>query len=331
MFPGRPSASDMRSFAAEILRRSSQRLAPHPEELTSAVEPEAARPPVVAVPAKKPHGPADTTESRDGGSDTLVSPKAVQVAYQPIFNLNSGMTVGVEALGLWAEDAIDALSPLTTHVGVAGQEILATAIAQGSTWRQHREYAPAVITANLSTLDLLDPDLVPMISVALATHGLDPRRLCIEVNESALMEDIAATAAVMGRLKDLGLLLAIDDFGTGHSSLSHLRKLPVDILKVDRSFVQSIYNREDRVIAKAVIDLAHTLGMTTIAEGVETRLQVEVLHALNCDMAQGPYLQCPVSADALDFGQIDFDAPSPIENSDLRFAPSTAMSSFVRR
>ena len=278
---------------------------------------------------------------------TAVHTGRLQVAYQPIVHLHSGNIVGIEALARWHDEAFGTVSPdrfiaIAERSGLingVGREILDAAVAQGSAWTR-QEVMPAMMTLNVSNRQLLDPDLIPSITRTLEAHQLEPRRLCIEITESAMMDDIASSLEVLGRMKDLGLILAIDDFGTGHSSLSHLRSMPVDILKIDRSFVQSIYNRDDRVIVKAVIDLAHTLGMTTIAEGVETRMQVEVLHALNCDMAQGFYLQAPVTADQVDFGKIDFDAPSPIgpaepaaanESLGLSSAPAAATGSFVRQ
>ena len=215
-------------------------------------------------------------------------------------------------------------------IGELGRQIMQTAIAQSSAWNQEGQPAP-ITTINLSNRQLLDPDLIPTIALLLHEHDLDPSRLCLEISESVVMSDVAASMTILGHMKDLGLRLAIDNFGTGYSSLSYLRRLPVDMLKIDQSFVQSIYNRDDRVITKAIIDLAHTLGMTTVAEGVETRLQVEVLHALNCDMAQGFYLHVPAEAAEVDFGRIDFEAPSLSENLDFSSASARTAGQYVRQ
>jgi EAL domain-containing protein (putative c-di-GMP-specific phosphodiesterase class I)/GGDEF domain-containing protein len=260
------------------------------------------------------------------------------VDYQPIVSLHSGQTVAVEALARWNDDVLGSISPTTFIpiaeeaglIGELGRHIMQTAIAQGSAWNQVGQPAP-ITTFNLSNRQLLDPELIPTIDLLLTEHHLDPSQLCLEISESVVMSDVAASMTILGHMKDLGLRLAIDNFGTGYSSLSYLRRLPVDILKIDQSFVQSVYNRDDRVITKAIIDLAHTLGMTTIAEGVETRLQVEVLHALNCDMAQGFYLHAPVAADEVDFGRIDFEAPSLSENPDFSSVPARTTGLYVRQ
>lgn len=262
----------------------------------------------------------------------------LSVSYQPIISLHSGETVAVEALARWNDDKLGSISPATFIpiaeesglIGELGRLVLQTAIAQASVWNKAGE-SETLMTINLSNRQLLDPELIPAISSLLDEHGLDPRLLCFEISESVVMSDVAASMTILGRIKDLGLLLAIDNFGTGYSSLSYLRRLPVDILKIDQSFVQSIYNRDDRVITKAIIDLAHTLGMTTVAGGVETRLQVEVLHALNCDMAQGFYFHAPMPADDVDFGHIDFTTPSLTENPDFSTALAGTTPQHVRQ
>jgi len=267
---------------------------------------------------------------------TALQDRRLGVQYQPIVNLHSGQTIAVEAAAHWNDDVLGSLSPATfipiAEAGLMGEVehlVLREAVAQVSAW--NREGQPAPITSvNLSNRQLLDPGLIPRIESLLAENNLDPRQFCFEISESVLMSDVAASMTILGLMKDLGLLLAIDDFGTGYSSLSYLRRLPVDMLKIDQSFVQSIYNRDDRVIIKAIIDLAHTLGMTTVAEGVETRLQVEVLHALKCDMAQGPYLHAPAPADQIDFDQINFEAPSLSENPDFSSASARSTCRSVR-
>lgn len=239
--------------------------------------------------------------------------RSVSVDFQPIVNLNNGEVVAVEALARW-RGKNGPISPAlfipvaeeSGLINALGKLVIEASIHQGAKWRAlgHR----TLVSVNLSNNQLLDSALIPTIRSIVDTHGLDPRYLCLEITESVVMDDVAKSMTILGQLKDLGMVLAIDDFGTGYSSLSYLRRLPVDIIKIDRSFVQTVHNRDDRVIAKAIIDLAHTLGMTTIAEGVETPLQVEVLHTLNCDMAQGFLLHSPAPAPAVDFTPTDFDA-----------------------
>lgn len=264
--------------------------------------------------------------------------KRLGVNYQPIVSLHSGQTVGVEALARWNDEELGSICP-TTFIPIAeesgliselGRVILQASIAQGSTWNQSGD-SETLTTVNISNHQLLDPELVPTIERLLNEHNLNPRLLCLEISESVLMSDVAASMTILGCMKDLGLRLAIDNFGTGYSSLCYLRRLPVDILKIDQSFVQSIYSRDDRVITKAIIDLAHTLGMTTVADGVETRLQVEVLHALNCDMAQGPYLHVPASAGDVSFKPIDFEASSLSENPDFSSVPARTTRQYVQQ
>ncbi len=239
----------------------------------------------------------------------------LDVHYQPIINLHSGAIVGLEALARWNHPSWGTVSPgvfipVAEESGLIdqlGDVVLRNATAQAQRWST-TPLGQSVMTVNLSNRQLLDPHLISRIRDALDEYEIEPGLLCLEITESVVMSDVALSMAVLGGLKDLGVCLAIDDFGTGYSSLSYLRRLPVDILKIDRSFVQSIYNRDDRIITKAIIDLAHTLGMTTVAEGVENRLQVEVLHALECDMAQGFLLHHPVAADEIDMSSIDFSA-----------------------
>lgn len=237
----------------------------------------------------------------------------VDVHYQPIVNLHDGAVVGVEALARWQHEAIGPISPglfipVAEESGLIselGAHVMEATVRQGATWNRSLP-TDTLVTMNLSGRQLLDRNLVHTVRSILDQHSLDPALLCLEITESVVMNDVATSMTILGMLKDLGLCLAVDDFGTGYSSLSYLRRLPVDILKIDRSFVGSIYNRDDRMIVKAIIDLAHTLGMTTVAEGIETRMQVEVLHALDCDMAQGFLLHPPTTAEEVDMTPIDF-------------------------
>lgn len=269
---------------------------------------------------------------------TALRDEQLGVHYQPIVSLHSGKTVGVEALARWNDDVLGPISPLTFIpiaeesglIGELGRGVLQDAITQGSAWNNEGQPGP-LMTVNLSNRQLLDPEIIPTIDEFLTEAQLDPRQVCLEISESVVMSDVASSMTILGHMKDLGLCLAIDDFGTGYSSLSYLRQLPVDILKIDQSFVQSIYNRDDRVITKAIIDLAHTLGMTTVAEGVETQLQTEVLQALNCDMAQGFYLHAPTPAEQVDFSPIDFEALSVSENPDWSSGPAATTGLYARQ
>lgn len=163
-----------------------------------------------------------------------------------------------------------------------------------------------VMRVNLSPRQLEDPDLVDLVGSALARYGLDPHNLCLEITETALMTDAEASLAVLQRLDALGVALAIDDFGTGYSSLSYLKRFPVDILKIDRSFVDGLpVDDEDAAIVSTVVSLALSLGMTVTAEGVETPEQADTLVGLGCGRGQGWLYSRAVPPGVLESGFID--------------------------
>jgi EAL domain-containing protein (putative c-di-GMP-specific phosphodiesterase class I) len=144
------------------------------------------------------------------------------------------------------------------------------------------------VAVNMSARQLMSPVLVEMVRMALKATGLPANRLCIELTESAVLSSIEVATEVLGQLRKLGVLIALDDFGTGFSSLSYLRQLPVDIVKIDRSFVEQIDSDPvARAIVGAVLSLAQSLGMTVVAEGVESETQREQLRQLGCDVVQG--------------------------------------------
>jgi len=182
-----------------------------------------------------------------------------------------------------------------------GRWILRRACAQVRSWG---ETGPAdtslTVTVNLSARQLQDPGLVDDVAGALAAADLEPHRLVLEITESVLMEDTDQTIARLGELKALGIRLAIDDFGTGYASLSYLKRLPVDCLKIDRSLIKGVgHDTEDTAIVRAVVTLAQTLGIVVTAEGVETAEQLAQLRALGCEQGQGYYFARPVAADRL--------------------------------
>jgi EAL domain-containing protein (putative c-di-GMP-specific phosphodiesterase class I) len=178
-------------------------------------------------------------------------------------------------------------------------EVLRQAIAQCAEWRSAgRDLRVAV---NLSARNLLDVQLPDEVAELLARHRLPASSLELEVTESTLMSDPLRARGVMARLSEMGIALAIDDFGTGYSSLALLRQLPVDTLKVDRSFVMHMDTQDDdAMIVRSTIGLAHSLGLRTVAEGVETEGVLEELRALGCDMLQGFHLSRPLPADQLE-------------------------------
>jgi diguanylate cyclase (GGDEF)-like protein/PAS domain S-box-containing protein len=229
----------------------------------------------------------------------------VTLLYQPIFSTADGSPVAVESLARWEHPQRGAISP-ATFVPLAEENGLVVALGLAvldETCRQLAEWdqllgpvAPARANVNVSVLQL-DRHLRDHVESALVRHGLEPHRLSVEITESALVKDPASARAVLLELRDLGVELAIDDFGTGYSSLAYLRQLPVTCLKVDRSFVAELADGHAE-IASAVIALAGTLGLQTVAEGVETAEQAAELTRLGATYLQGFRLAQPMSGAA---------------------------------
>ena len=229
--------------------------------------------------------------------------------YQPIASVATGEVTGVEALVRWAHPergllAPDAFIPLaeeTGSIGSIGGWVLRAACAALQGWTGTSPQAAALtVSVNISAIQLQDPNWADSVLAALRQSRLDPSRLELEVTESALSADPGAAAAILGRLRQMGVRLAIDDFGTGHSSLTALRRYPFTSLKIDRSFVGGIHTgSDDNAIVAASLALARTIGLTTIAEGVETQEQLDFLARNGCDALQGYYLSPPVPADAI--------------------------------
>ncbi|MDX3187637.1 EAL domain-containing protein [Streptomyces sp. MN03-5084-2B] len=231
-------------------------------------------------------------------------------AYQPVVDLRTGEMVAVEALLRWTHPRLGPISPAefiplaeeSDLINVIGKEML-RATTRELAARRVRHGLDLTLKVNLSARQLDDPHLVPAVQDALAATGLPVGALCLEVTESALMRDQEAAAEVLASLRSLGVLLAIDDFGTGYSSLAQLRRLTLDTLKIDRSFITGIAeSRDAEAIVTSIIAMAHAVDLTVIAEGVESAEQLDLLRALGCDQAQGYHLGHPVPAAEL-FGQ----------------------------
>lgn len=180
--------------------------------------------------------------------------------------------------------------------------MLKEACAQVRRWQdRYPSDPPLQANVNLSAKQFHQPDLAGDVAEVLAETDLDPRNLVLEITENVVMEDAVVTLAILGALKSLGVGLAIDDFGTGYSSLAYLKRFPVDTLKIDGLFVAGLgESTKDEVIVAAVIGLAHGLGLTAIPEGVETAEQLQRLHEMGCDMAQGFYFSRPLPTEAVD-------------------------------
>jgi diguanylate cyclase (GGDEF)-like protein/PAS domain S-box-containing protein len=215
--------------------------------------------------------------------------------YQPEVDIASGAICGFEALVRWEHPtrgllAPGAFIPLAEETGLIvpiGEWVLREACTEATHWAGLSD-EPLTLSVNLSARQLAQHDLVSMVRRAVAETGIDPSTLCLEITESAVMESGSATTAQLRALKSLGVSLAIDDFGTGFSSLAHLRRFPVDVLKIDGTFVAGLgHEPQDASIAAAVISLAHALGLETVAEGIETDEQLTILRQLGCDLGQG--------------------------------------------
>jgi diguanylate cyclase (GGDEF)-like protein/PAS domain S-box-containing protein len=218
-----------------------------------------------------------------------------ELYYQPQVDLLSGSVVGLEALIRWRHPSLGLVRPdrfihLAEETGLIvpiGAWVLRTACRQSRAW-QHAGYGALRIAVNLSARQFAQPGLVREIETVLIDTGLAPACLEIELTESLVMEDVEGAIRTMVQLKDMGVKLSIDDFGTGYSSLSYLRRFPVDVLKIDRSFVRDITSSEDdAAMVSAIIELARGLRMRVIAEGVETEAQLDYLKRRGCDEVQG--------------------------------------------
>jgi diguanylate cyclase (GGDEF)-like protein/PAS domain S-box-containing protein len=221
--------------------------------------------------------------------------------YQPIFDLDSVAIRGVEALIRWQHPTRGVISPddfipVLEDSGMiveVGRWVLHTACAQAARW-QAKGYA-TTMSVNVSMRQLESDTLVAHVTEALGSSGLDPRSLIVEVTESTLMKDANATVGRLQKLKDLGVLIAIDDFGTGYSSMAYLRQFPVDVLKIDRSFVAEMDGTPaSATLIHTLIELGRTLGLITLAEGIEDHSQLEGLRNELCDRGQGFIFSRPV-------------------------------------
>ena len=226
--------------------------------------------------------------------------------YQPKFTLDGRHIEGLEALLRWQHPERGMVPPgefipVAEGTGIIlrlTERVLGLALTQMRRWLD--EGHPVPVAVNLSTRCLMDADLPDLVAVLLAQHRVPARLLRLEVTESAVMGDAARCLDVLQRLHDLGVHLSIDDFGTGYSSMAYLRQLPVDELKIDRSFVMGMTDtQQDAVLVRTAIDLGHNLGLTVVAEGVEGAEHVAALQDLGCDIAQGFHFSRPLPSDSL--------------------------------
>ncbi|HTA35542.1 MAG TPA: GGDEF domain-containing phosphodiesterase, partial [Solirubrobacteraceae bacterium] len=234
---------------------------------------------------------------------TALKRREFELHYQPKIDLRSGRVVGVEALVRWRHPERGLMMPMTfiplleqtALVGPVTLQVIDTALAQAARWRDRGlELGMAV---NLSARNLLDRDLPGQVAALLHRHELTPSCLTLEITESATMSDPLRAAEVLHALRSTGAGISIDDFGTGNASLSYLASLPASEIKIDRSFVAGVCeDKRSEAIIRAIVDLAGNLHMRVVAEGIETRVVIERLIELGCDVGQGYLISRPVAA-----------------------------------
>jgi diguanylate cyclase (GGDEF)-like protein len=227
--------------------------------------------------------------------------------YQPNISIHTGRAAYAEALvrwnhpshGLMQPDEFIPLAEQSGSIGALTKWVLRRAIQECAGWAARG--TPMIVAVNLSPLDLFDSELPTFISGLLSESALPASWLVLEITETAIMRDPAYALKILRDLKGRGIRLSIDDFGTGYSSLAHLKRLPVDELKIDKSFVLNLSSQstDDAVIVRSTIELGHNMGLTVIAEGVETVESLDILKRLGCDMAQGFYMSPPLPAPEL--------------------------------
>lgn len=250
----------------------------------------------------------------------------LDIAYQPIVRTADGLVEGVEALLRWTHPAFGAL-PAASVVGLAersgliidiGTWMLQRACRDRARWQRLNPGTSLDVAVNVSVKQLVHPDFCPAVAGVLTATGVDPRALVLEITEDVLISETERAVAALKQLKSLGVRIALDDFGSGYSSLSYLSRLPIDIVKIDQSFIADIgHGRPGAAIAAAVTDLSHALGLRVIAEGVETRAQRDGVHQMGCEAAQGYFFARPVPADAIS----RLNSTLPSESSVLEIRP----------
>ncbi len=225
--------------------------------------------------------------------------------YQPIVSLDTGEINCLEALVRWKHDSLGSIPPdkfipiceETGQIIALGQWILSEACCQLVTWQKTFAVDSSLtISINLSRIQIYHPELIPQIDALLQSLNLTGKDLKLEITESTLMENTSAVTKVLEQLKEREIKLCLDDFGTGYSSLSYLRYLPVDTVKIDRSFIGPEINSTNYDIIKAIVNLAHSLGLDVVAEGIETEAQLEILRSLGCEYGQGYLFAYPLNS-----------------------------------
>ncbi|QEK12855.1 EAL domain-containing protein [Crassaminicella thermophila] len=242
--------------------------------------------------------------SLDKDLHNAIKNEELLVYYQPKVDIYTGKIVGMEALVRWKHSQKGMISPAVfiplaevngciIHIG---EWVLKTACRQNKLW-QESGYEPVTVAVNISARQFQQPNFVDMVRNVLDETGLEPKYLELEITESIAVEDIEYTIGILKKLKEMNIQISLDDFGTGYSSLSYLKQFAIDNLKIDQSFIKDIIeNKNDAAIASTIIAMAQNLNLNVIAEGVETKEQLEFLKKQNCDYAQGYFFSPPVTS-----------------------------------
>jgi EAL domain-containing protein (putative c-di-GMP-specific phosphodiesterase class I) len=234
--------------------------------------------------------------------EQAVKDRSFELRYQPIVDLKTSRVAGFEALVRWVHPSLGLVQP-AEFVDIAeesglivplGDWVMRAAIEAAATWRD-----TSYVSVNVSVRQFRTPGFVRTVREHLATYGLPAARLMLEITESLLLPDEEQVLDDLRELREMGVRIAIDDFGTGYSSLSYLRKVPIDVVKVDRSFVETIgTSRQQRSLVEGIVWLAATLGLVVIAEGIETATDRDLLVGLGCPFGQGYFFARPMSETA---------------------------------
>jgi EAL domain-containing protein (putative c-di-GMP-specific phosphodiesterase class I) len=234
--------------------------------------------------------------------ERAIERRELLVQYQPIIDLATGEPAAVEALVRWNHPDRGRIPPgefipLAEETGLIvplGRYVLEEACTRVTA--RHPELK---VQVNLSAIELEHPELIHTVAGVIERTGIAPERLVLEVTETLLIKDAVRGGDTLQQLRDLGVQLALDDFGTGYSSLSYLRSLPLDTLKIAREFIEGLaISEHDAAFVRLIVGLAKTIGLKVVAEGIETRAQLDRLREIGCDLGQGFYFAAPLDADA---------------------------------
>jgi predicted signal transduction protein with EAL and GGDEF domain len=232
----------------------------------------------------------------------------LEVYYQPLINMRTGAVSGVEALARWQHPDLGTIEPTdfiplaeaTGLIRMLGEWILRKACWQSAQWqRESDELSTLKLSVNVSARQLYDGDMTHTVREVLDETGLPPQCLTLEMTESVLLDDSGETLSTLRAIRAMGVRLAIDDFGTGYSSLSYLHRFPVDVLKIDRSFIERLSHGGDASLVSTIVRLGHTMNLETVAEGIERVEEMLMLRRQGCTTGQGFHFSPPLPAEEL--------------------------------